>query len=347
MKKPYIFLVFIFIIQYAYPQENISLKLLQLNVWLQGSQIENGIEAISDVIIESNADIVTLSETGNPMNYDFIGELIASLKQKNVLFYGNPSIDSGIISKFTIVNQEVVFPLDDSDHGTITKATIDFSGTRIYLYSFHLDYQHYAAYLPRGYDGQTWKKIDHPIINSEEVLAFNSASFREKQIKVFLNECTQEMKSGGIVMIGGDFNEPSHLDWTFHTKDLYDHHGAIIPWPCTLALQNAGFTDSYRELYPNPVSNPGFTFPSNNPKLPVKKLAWAPDADERDRIDYIFYHKNENVRLENISILGPSSSIVRNKRVTEITQDPFFSPISPWPTDHKALLATFSIKTGN
>ncbi len=37
----------------------------------------------------------------------------------------------------------------------------------------------------------------------------------------------------------------------------------------------------------------GFTFPAGNKlaeEAKLEKLAWAPEADERDRIDFIYYY---------------------------------------------------------
>ena len=32
------------------------------------------------------------------------------------------------------------------------------------------------------------------------------------------------------VIVAGDFNECSHLDWTEATKDLCGHNGVVMPW---------------------------------------------------------------------------------------------------------------------
>ncbi|MEU0990762.1 hypothetical protein [Streptomyces sp. NPDC005953] len=44
-------------------------------------------------------------------------------------------------------------------------------------------------------------------------------------------------------------------------------------------------------------------------------------------------------------IVGPSSTIVRNKRVKESGRDRFWEPTWTWPTDHKAVLSTFRVTT--
>ena len=107
--------------------------------------------------------------------------------------------------------------------------------------------------------------------------------------------------------------------------------------------EDAGFIDSYREIYPNPLTHPGFTYPSDNPLKTPEKLTWAPKADERDRIDFIFY-QGKGLQAEKAVIFGPKGSIVRSQRVEETSKDQFLTPKNVWPTDHKGLLVTFRFK---
>lgn len=133
--------------------------------------------------------------------------------------------------------------------------------------------------MPRGYSGTSWKKIDNPITDESEVLKANRLSFRDESIHAFVQEVQTDIKQGRPVIMGGDFNEPSHLDWQADTKNLWDRNGAVIHWDCSMMLHEAGFKDSYREKYPNPVRYPGFTFPAGNKlaeEAKLEKLAWAP-----------------------------------------------------------------------
>jgi len=316
-----------------------DLKFLQLNVWMAGTKIENGIDAIADIIINTDADLVTLSE----VNPRFMESLTSSLQQKGAVFHCVPSNDCGILTKYPILEQQFIYSPEKGFNGVL-KTSIALPEKKVCLYSAHLDYQHYGAFLPRGYDGQSWKKMPGPIVNPTDVLAFNNESKRDEQIKDLISDAASESSKGSIILIGGDFNEPSHLDWGESTKDLFDHRGAVIQWPCTLMLQNAGFADTYRELYPNPVTHPGFTWPGDNPLVDVKSLSWAKESDERDRIDFIFYLKKQKLKLESISIVGPTGTILRGERNSDPTKDSVYTPQIPWPSDHKGLLAIFSLK---
>ena len=212
------------------------------------------------------------------------------------------------------------------------------------MYSAHLDYKHYACYLPRGYSGETWQKLEEPITNTDSILAANQKSKRLEAIEKFIIDAKIEIQKGHIVLLGGDLNEPSHLDWQEESKDLWDHNGAIVNWDCSIALYDNGFIDSYREIYPDVVNYPGFTFPSDNIDATISKLTWAPNADERERIDFLYYYPNKNIALKDVIIVGPSSSIVRSKREEDQSKDKFILSNGIWPTDHKAVLSKFKIK---
>ncbi len=313
--------------------------MLQLNVWMAGTRIENGIDAIANVIINTDADLVTLSE----VNPQFMESLTSSLKTKGAIFHCIPSNDCGIITKYPIVEQQFIYSPDKGFNGVL-KTSIALPKRKVCLYSAHLDYQHYGAFLPRGYDGQSWKKLPAPVTNPADVLSFNNISKRVEQIQELIKDAATESGKGSIILVGGDFNEPSHLDWVETTKDLFDHKGTVIQWPCTFMLQNAGFADTYRELYPNPVIYPGFTWPADNPLVDVKSLSWAKESDERDRIDFIFYLKDQGLTLDCVSIVGPKGTILKGERNSDPTNDSVYTPKIPWPSDHKGLLAIFSLK---
>ena len=102
--------------------------------------------------------------------------------------------------------------------------------------------------------------------------------------------------------------------------------------------------DAYRLQYPAPATHPGFTWPAGNPQLESNELTWAPEADERDRIDFVFHHPDHRLRLTDAQLVGPRESIVRNQRVVESGEDSFVPADMPWPTDHKGVLAIYTVQ---
>lgn len=76
--------------------------------------------------------------------------------------------------------------------------------------------------------------------------------------------------------------------------------------------------------------------------MAVSELAWAAEADERDRIDYVYYYPAEGLTLQGVQIVGPSGGIARGERVAEEHLDEVIEPAGGrWPSDHKGLLVTF------
>ena len=110
-------------------------------------------------------------------------------------------------------------------------------------------------------------------------------------------------------------------------------------------LQEAGLKDTYRQKYPNAVKYPGFTFPAGNRAAVEKELSWAPEADERDRIDFIYYHPlNRVLSLKKIQLVGPAETVIRGKIAEKDSKDKILTPDCVWPSDHKGNLATFKIR---
>ncbi len=129
-----------------------------------------------------------------------------------------------------------------------------------------------------------------------------------------------EANSFGVpAVVTGDFNEPSHLDWTSRAADA-ELFPFKVQWPGSTAFEKAGFKDSYRELRPDEVALPGRTWPAKEEGKP---------GDPNVRIDYIM-HRGDGLKLISSDIIGES------KETSDIVVDPY-------PTDHRAILATFQV----
>ncbi len=320
-----------------------QLRVFQLNIWQEGTIVPGGYEGIIEEIVDKDPDVVLLSEVRNYQGNDLVQRLLASLKVRGLTFYAESSpasLDVAVLAKYPIEEQKPLYRPEEQI-GAVLKTKIKVHGKPFLFYAVHLDYKDYACYLPRGYNGATWERMDHSISNVDEIMAANRKSMRDEAIRDIIADSKKESKEQTII-IAGDFNEPSHLDWTKATQNMFDHNGAIVPWDCSVMLQEAKFIDAFRKQYPNPVSHPGFTFPAYNKDAEFKKLTWAPLADDRDRIDYIYYKPAKQVKLKDIKIVGPVETIRYGKIAPKDSKDVFLTPKSIWPTDHKGLLAIFS-----
>jgi len=342
MKKLFLLSLITFFCQGLFAKQTNEIKVLQINIWQEGTVVPNGFPAIADEIIAKQADVVLFSEVRNYKNTDFIQRILVELRTKGANYFGKSSdekLDVGFISKYPINEQQALYE-KNSDMGGVLKSKIEIGKRHFVFYSLHLDYTNYACYMPRGYDGITWEKLNNPITDVSVITAASRKSKRDEAIRDIIKDVENEDQLQSFV-IAGDFNEPSHLDWTNETKNLFDHRGAVVPWDCSVLLQRAGFTDSFRQKYPNPVSHPGFTYPAYNKDVPISKLAWAPTADDRDRIDYIYYRSKLPLRPLKVHIVGPVETVKYGQKQDKDSEDHFLVPKGIWPTDHKALLVSF------
>ncbi|MDP4277219.1 MAG: endonuclease/exonuclease/phosphatase family protein, partial [Bacteroidota bacterium] len=317
-----------------------KLKVMQFNIWSEGTSVPNGLTYIRDIINSVNPDLVCFSEVKN-YSGDWTTKIITELAALGKTYYRGyvAGSDVSLISKYPITSSGPVIG------GATVPYVITIDGASIVVCPSHLDYTYYATYLPRGYacggSGKYagWNAFSPflPETNVSEIEAQNLASNRDEQIGAFISYMKNETRP---VLLLGDFNEPSCLDWTAKQASLYDHNGVVYEWSTTLSLKNNGFVDAYRQVYPDEVENPGITWPAV--ATGVGSTSWAPLSDERDRIDYIFY-KGEGVVATEASIVGPKGCYVKSASTTDGNgNDLFEASTMPWPSDHKAVTATIN-----
>ena len=328
--------------------EERNVKVLQLNLWHGLSQVPGGYQGFIEMLDTIDADVVFLCEIKG--GQEFIRQVIGEMKARHKDYYGETfDLPVGVLTKFKPDSVMKCCTVPGNEERTMVKLLVTVAGQQVAFYSCHLDHRHYECYLPRGYSGTTWKKIEQPVTEEQEILRANRLAYRDESVKAFLEEARKDCAAGRSVVIGGDFNEPSHLDWRADTRELWDHHGAVVRWDCSSMLHRAGFKDAYREKYSDPVRCPGFTFPAGNRQAELARpgsLSWAPEADERDRIDFIYYHASspQAFSLKDCSLVGPEETVLRGEIVKTLSDDAFFTPAGIWPSDHKGNLAVFVVR---
>jgi hypothetical protein len=122
------------------------------------------------------------------------------------------------------------------------------------------------------------------------------------------------------VFLTGDFNTPSHLDWTQAAADARADVPFPVEWPVSKALATAGFSDSFRAVHPDPVAKPGFTWTPGSPE--------GEKVEVHDRIDWVL----------SIGATATASGVVGEggNPNTDIAVD-------PWPSDHRGIVSTFTV----
>lgn len=324
-----------------------EISVLQFNIWQEGTSVKGGFDKIIDIIIASKADVVALSEVRNYKKTDLHKRLVEALAAKGHKFYGEfAGGDAGLISRFPIIKSFKISDRTNKDRGCVIGYRLKVENKEIAVASAHLDYRHYSVYLPRGYNGgnPNFKMIDNngdgkpdPVTEVAKIIEYDQKSVRDECLKDFVKFANENKDIP--VILAGDFNEASHLDWTESTKDMFDHNGVVVPWPNSKMLYKNGMTDAFRELHPNPVTHPGMTWPST--AFGKKTTTWTPKADERDRIDFIYYNKKSLKALEAI-LVGPDTYCLKDGTVT--SKEKFLLKEMPWPSDHKGLMVKFELK---
>lgn len=363
----------------------LQIRALQFNVWLDATRVRDGLSLTANTIIESGADIVSLVEVKN-LHGDFVEKIKKQLKKRNCTFYGgftgNPlkfglDADTAILSRYPVTEEKIIYRTREN---CIVRSMIDVEGTLLAVYSVHLEYRCYSSYLPRGYNSNSqqfpgwnmigtsrwrfygtsrlrkllWRKDDDEpkaMTDPKLIRQDNIASTRPEAMAHLIDDARLLEENNVPIVIMGDFNEPSTLDWTESMSHIADHNGLVYKWDTTELLRQSGFTDSYRELYPDPTTHPGFTWPAAaraSGELP-KKTDWIKMADERDRLDYVFY-KGHQLEASDAWLVGTPVTVVKSDFVDEskIFQDRCsYSIGSPWPSDHRAVMTVFEVADTN
>ncbi len=188
---------------------------------------------------------------------------------------------------------------------------LDVDGRSVYAFNIHLDDSPYQPYqlLDIDYGGA-------PFIDTEAQAIRFARRTRGPAVEL-LRQDLAAADDADATFVFGDFNEPSNLDWT-PAAVTAGQQPIAVDWPTTRAIEGEGFVDAYRDVHPDPVANPAFTWtPTSKPTV-----KW----DHHDRIDFVFARAHD-LTVEDASIVG------EKKPEAEIV-------VTPWPSDHRSVAAT-------
>lgn len=159
-----------------------------------------------------------------------------------------------------------------------------------------------------------------------EVLAAER-SFRVRDIRPNLEGLPPLVDQGIPVILTGDFNSPSHLDWTAAVAEVRpDVVKYPVRWPVGARLAKAGFVDSYRAANPDPVAMPGFTWTPGGPSGSI-------DDYINDRIDWVLHAGNATT----------VDSIIVGEQGAPADASVELAVKAPYPTDHRGVLSTLQV----
>ncbi|MGC4111998.1 MAG: endonuclease/exonuclease/phosphatase family protein [Nocardioides sp.] len=244
---------------------------------------------LAHVIAKSGADVVGVQEAER--NTRHLAQLLG--------WYASPR--AHVISRFPI--------LDPPRSRGVYTYVEPVPGRVIAVANTHLPSTPYGPYKVR--DGWSRKQVLHL-----------ERSLRVPALKAVLRRLPRLAAHGVPVFLTGDFNSPSYLDWTPRVARARAMVPYAVRWPASKKLADAGFHDSYREVHPDPVADPGFTWSPGGPE--TKK------HDFPDRIDWVLH-------------AGPSTA-VSSKLVGERGNPQVDIAVHPpYPTDHRGVVSTFDV----
>lgn len=268
-------------------QEGKELKVMTWNIWhggLHGSRADDFAEDTANtlnvvkVLLEESPDILFMQETY------CCGMDIAREAGYDYSWRGSSNLS--IHSKYPIIDTFGIFHPFNSH-----AAVIDVDGTHLLCVNLWLHY------LP-----DTFHDIQHYSVDS---LIAGEGPTRLREITEILHAVDSLSELTGLpVIMGGDFNSASHLDWVESTR--HKHYGKVVEWPVSKLMADRGFTDSFREAHPDPAL--------------TLEGTWGYLNDEiiSDRIDYIYY-------------LGDRIKCLDSKIVMDDPEGGFFN------SDHRAV----------
>ncbi len=179
-------------------------------------------------------------------------------------------------------------------------------GLAVAFFNTHLDY---VAYGP--------KLLANGMSVSDVIASENEV--RTSSMEILLPSLRATVGAGYPTILTGDFNEPSSLDYTAETIGTRDGVDEVVPWPVSERLFGIGLADTFREVHPDPVANPGLTH--DNPDFR--------QGGGGDRIDYVYAG-------------GPVDTL--DSQLVGATGDPDVDiGFKRWTSDHRAVLTTVEL----
>ena len=288
---------------YAQTEESI-VTVMSYNIYRGGTMSKQPLSQTAKIIQEAKADIVGVQETLSPKGDN--AEKLATLLGWNLYVSRR--------HKCIMTHHEIV---DRLDGGIRVKMP---SGQHAYIFTLHLASNPYQPYQLLSIRPKWHKHQDTPFIKTETEAIAAAKKARGSEIATLLLQVNSLPDKDAPVFVVGDFNEPSHLDWTNKAAES-GRHPIKVAYPTSLAMTRAGFKDAWRTVYPDEMKNPGFTW------SPMYKT--DDPTTHHDRIDFVYF-KGKGVELIDTKIVG------ENKENADIV-------VVPYPSDHRGVVASFTL----
>ncbi|SDJ23312.1 endonuclease/exonuclease/phosphatase family protein [Nonomuraea jiangxiensis] len=281
-----------------------ELKVMSYNLWHGGTPVNGYRDKQLKFLLDRDVDVVGIQENEGTSAQALADALGWSYHQNS---------DVAILSRY---------PISATGSGTASVWAKVRLGTRsAVLWSAHLGYTPYGPY-DACFGG----------MSVQQLMDRESRSGRTGQINSIISAMNTDLANSGStpVFLVGDFNAPSHLDWT--SANSHCGYGQVS-WPTSTAPVNAGLTDSYRAAHPNPATAPGITW------SPIYKTftggygydSHTGEPEPQDRIDFVYFKGALDVLSSEAVVEGDPALYPNHQN-------------NAWTSDHAAVLTTFRIR---
>jgi endonuclease/exonuclease/phosphatase family metal-dependent hydrolase len=273
---------------FAAPAAAEPLTVMTFNVWYGGVQVE--LDRVGQAIRASGADVVGVQEPeGN----------LREIARAGGMSYVDETLH--------VISRHPIFAVERG--GIRFGYVVVGPGRVVAISNVHLPSSPYGPELVR--DGR-----------SPAAVLSNERATRLGEIRPYLGPLSRQAGRGVPTFLVGDFNSPSHLDWTDAAVGSRPHVRYALRWPVSVALERAGFRDTYREAHPDPVLRPGITWTAGTPPPRIR------DRETLDRIDWV-------------TAIGPATTVA--SRLVGEPGGPDVDVGVPWGSDHRAVASTFDV----
>lgn len=230
-----------------------TLRLFCWNLWYGGAEVDAGRAKQAEVLRAQPADIVFLQEAA--------GDAAVQLGRACGMTVAQQDFDTAVMTPAPVR----LLPTDTAPYATA--ALVQTRIGEVLAWSVHLGPWDYGPYQA--------EKLPE---NAQAVFGQHGEQERDQQAAKILQETERlrgELGRHGFgelpVIVAGDFNVPSGVDWN-------GTHRPSADWPATSRFIQAGYTDAFRAAHPDPEAAPGLTWSQIEPL----------EKEPRDRIDFIY-----------------------------------------------------------
>ena len=290
-----------------------DLTVMSFNVWGGGANQQKPVDETVAVIKAVNPDIIGIQETrleSDPCTADVcpaVGDSVApKLAAALGYHYYDQAKQNDALWANAILSRYPIGKATPNDTGV----EIMVDGRKVQVFNIHLDDSPYQPYqlLDIEYG-------DAPFLKTADEAVKAAETTRGPALKLLFDDMAAAGEADAAFVFG-DFNEPSHRDWT-ESAVKTGLQPLVVPFPTVKAIEDKGFVDTFRAIYPDAGAKPGMTWtPTSEPT--------AKD-DHHDRIDFALA-RAKDLQVISAGIVGekaPEADIV----------------VTPWPSDHRATMA--------